>query len=312
MLRGMWPVVCRRGTWALLVAAVAAVTPARAQQIFPAPSGTPSAADEATAKRHFDSGLKLYGEGAWPEALVAFEASYRLGGRPSALKNIAQCHRNLKHFVEAHDAYEHLLTTHGDKLAATEKKAVERALEELALLTGAIAIAVSEVDAEVTIDGKLVGMTPIGKPRRVSTGAHRVRIAKPGFEPIEQEVGVGSHETRKIEVSLVPEKKGSRVVVRESAGRDVHVFVDGRDQGPAPWEGDLPAGDHTIEARGPRFAAAARKVTVTANERVDIALEALPLNGHLRVTTTSRTGAGTHGAVSASEGGGVATICAII
>src|SRR5262245_927235 len=114
---------------AAFLVAVTGLTGLARADVPEAPGGKPSATDQVTAKKNFDSGLKLYGEGAYPEALVAFEASYRLGGRPSALKNVAQCHRNLKHFVDAYEAYEELLATHGTKLAPAEKKAVEQALE---------------------------------------------------------------------------------------------------------------------------------------------------------------------------------------
>ena len=66
-------------------------------------AGRPSPQDASEAKRRFASGLKLYGEHAYTEALAEFEASYRLGGRPSALRNIAQCHRDMRHFAEAYE-----------------------------------------------------------------------------------------------------------------------------------------------------------------------------------------------------------------
>src|SRR3954464_7296033 len=108
--------------------------PASAQTIPSPPATKPSAADEATAKKNFESGLRLYGEGSYAEALIAFEQSYRLGGRPSALKNIAQCHRNLKHFVEAYESYEQMLARHDAQIPPADKKAVQQALEELGVL----------------------------------------------------------------------------------------------------------------------------------------------------------------------------------
>src|SRR4051812_22432243 len=112
-----------------LVIAVATVmllftVQAEAQSIPSPPAAKPTPADEATAKKNFESGLRLYGEGSYAEALIAFEQSYRVGGRASALKNIAQCHRNLKHFVEAYEAYEQMLTKHDAQIPAPDKRAV--------------------------------------------------------------------------------------------------------------------------------------------------------------------------------------------
>ena len=260
-------------------------------QAIPAPPATkPTLADEATAKKNFESGLRLYGEGSYAEALIAFEQSYRLGGRPSALKNIAQCHRNLKHFVEAYEAYEQMLAKHDAQVPAAEKKAVQQALDELGVLTATVMVDVSEADAEIDIDGKSVGRSPMKTPKRIAaTGTHRLRVTKPGFTQTDQPFTVDSQQNKKIEAKLEVEKTVGRVVIREQNGRDVHVFIDGQDKGPAPWEGDLAAGEHTIEAKSARFASESRKVVVAAKERLDVALEAAALQGKLRVTTVPAT-----------------------
>lgn len=273
----------------LAVMTILAPTLARAQSVPAPPSGKPTAADEATAKRSFESGLKLYGEGAHAEALIAFEQSYRLGGRPSALKNIAQCHRNLKHFVEAHEAYEQMLALHDAQLSAADKVAVKQALEELSILTGTLLVDASETDAEIELDGKSIGRAPMSKPRRVAVAGHQVRVTKAGFAPFTQTVNVGSQEAKKIDVKLEVEKTTAHLFVREPSGRDVHVFLDGRDEGPAPWEGDVSAGEHVVETKGPRFASEPRKVHVAAKDRLDLAIEAGALLGRLRVSTSPAT-----------------------
>jgi hypothetical protein len=260
--------------------------PALAQSIPTSPAGKPSAPDEATAKKSFESGLRLYGEGSYAEALIAFEQSYRLGGRASALKNIAQCHRNLKHFVEAFEAYEQMLAKHDAQIAPADKRAVQQALDELGVLTATVVVEVSEADADIEIDGRSVSRAPMSKPKRVAaTGGHTLRVSKPGFTRVEQPFTVDSQQNKKIDVKLEVEKTVGHVVVREQNARDVRVFIDGKDQGPAPWEGDLPAGEHLIEAKSARFSSDARKVVVAQKDRLDLALDAAPLQGRLRVTT---------------------------
>jgi hypothetical protein len=280
--------------WVIVVLAalallVACPSPANAQSIPSPPAGKPTPADEATARKNFESGLKLYGEGSFAEALIAFEQSYRLGGRPSALKNIAQCHRNLKHFVEAYDAYEQMLALHEAQLPAADKTAVRQALDELAVLTGTINVVVDQPDAEIEIDGKTAGRSPMGKPRRVKVDPHAVKVTKAGFDPFEQTVTVGSQEQKKVDVKLAVEKTSGHLIVREQSGREGRVFVDGQDEGPAPWEGDIEAGDHTIEIKGPRFTSEPRKIHLAQKERLDVALDATPLLGRLRVTTVPAT-----------------------
>lgn len=253
------------------------------------PAGKPTPADEATAKKNFESALKLYGEGAYAEAQILFETSYKLSGRPSALKNVAQCQRSLKKFVESYETLEELLARHEAQVPAADKRAVQQAMEEIAVLTATIAVVVSQPDADVEIDGRPLGKSPLPKPKRVGVGAHHVKVTKAAFEPFEQDVSVASQEAKKIDVTLAPEKTTGTLAVRDQGARDVHVFVDGEDKGPAPWEGEVSPGEHTIEVKSARFASEPRKTRVTAKQRVEIVLDAIPLTGHLRVTTVPAT-----------------------
>jgi hypothetical protein len=251
-----------------------------------AATGAPiSPENAAEAKRRFTEGLKLYGEHAYVEALAEFEMSYRLGRRPSALRNIAQCHRDLRHFAAAYEAYADLLATHGALLSKKDKEAVTHALDELAELSGTVTVASSEAGATVALDGKPLGTTPLATSRRVSLGAHHVVITKPGFEPFEKTVTVESAASVTIEAALSAEVTTGHLTVREQTGDAVNVIIDGKDVGPAPWEGDLPAGEHTLEARGPRFAADERPFALTQKQRLDIVIDATSTLGHARITT---------------------------
>ena len=282
-----------RLTCAAFVALVALATPASAQvpptpgpaPAAPTPSAAPSPRDAAEAKTRFTEGLKLYGEHAYTEALAEFESSYRLGGRPSALRNIAQCHRDMRQFAEAYEAYDRLLKTHGAQLSPADREAVTHALDELSDLSGAVRVTSNESGASVELDGKPLGVTPLAVGQRVSLAAHRVLVQKAGFEPFEKEVTVQSNQSVVVEATLTPEITTAHVVVREEKGYPVNVFIDGQDLGPAPWEGDLSPGSHTVEAKGPKFAADLRSFSVAKKQRLDLAIDATTTLGHLRVTT---------------------------
>jgi hypothetical protein len=274
-------------------ALVAFATPAWAQ-VPPTPGPPPAAAappaapsphDAAEAKTRFTEGLKLYGEHAYAEALAQFESSYRLGGRPSALRNIAQCHRDMRHFAEAYEAYDRLLKVHGAQLPAADRDAVTHALDELSDLSGAVSVTSNEAGANVELDGKPLGLTPLAAGQRVSLAPHHVVVQKSGFEPFEKDVTVQSNQSVVVEATLTPEITTGHVVVREEKGDPVHVFIDGQDRGPAPWEGDLPPGDHTVEAKGPKFAADPRPFSLAKKQQLDLAIDATTTLGHLRVTT---------------------------
>jgi hypothetical protein len=257
----------------------------QAQAPSSAASAASSAADAADAKRRFTQGLKLYAERAYAEALVEFQKSYSLGHRASALRNVAQCHRDLRHFADAYEAYTQLLMLHGPQLSQKDRDAVTHALEELADLSGAVAVVSSQPGASVEIDGQALGTTPLASPKRLSLGPHRVVVTKAGFEPFEKIVTVESGASATVEAVLSTETGSAHVTVREHAGGKVDVFIDGKDVGPAPWEGDLPPGDHTLEARGPHLQADPRPFGLARRQRLDMVVDAATTTGHLRVTT---------------------------
>jgi hypothetical protein len=265
-------------------AATASVAP-------PPPPPPPASPEEAEARRHFEIGLKLYAEKAFDAALIEFEASYKLNARPSALRNVAQCSRDLKHFAEAHDTYERLLTVHASQLSPAEKAAVVKAIKDLEIVTGSVDLKVNEAGANVQVDDRAVGTTPLDKPVRVDVGKHVIKVFKSGFEPAERPVEIIAQVSVGLDVTLVKEVKTGHVTIREETGKDVHVFVDDVDVGPAPWTGDLAAGPHSVELKGDKYAAQQRNIDVVTKGTFDIAIEALPLLGHLKIQTLGKIGA---------------------
>ena len=272
---------------AVLIAALFASTLALAQPVPAPPAATPSADDAKEAKRHFVVGNDLYRDGRYADALVEFDASYRLGGRPSALRNGADCRRQLNEYAAAFDAYQALLARHGSQLTAAEKIAVQQALGELDNLTGELTVTSSEDGAEVTVDGRSAGRTPLSTKLRLSVGRHKLLVVKEGFVPFEppDDVVLISKQVVIVDAKLVLEVVTGHLLVREENGRSVKVFIDNVDRGPAPWEGDLPPGDHAVAARGEKLAAAERSVTIGKGQRVDLLIQAISTVGRLRVTT---------------------------
>ncbi len=255
-----------------------------------AAQGVKGAPDASEAKRHYDVADKLYAQSQYEPALSEYLTSYKLDPRKrSPLRNAADCQRKLNRFAEAYESYARLLEEHGDKLKPAEKKGVVQEMSELAQLTGTIEIASSEPGAAVTIDGVAVGATPLARPRRVPIARHKVRVTKAGFDPFEAEVEIASLSALKVDAALKPESVVGRLSVREQGGKPVHVVLDDKDMGPAPWEGELTAGEHALELTGDKLAAEKRTVTIPRKERLEVVLAAETLVGHLRVTVTPAT-----------------------
>jgi hypothetical protein len=259
---------------------------------IPAPVGAagnpPSPAAVASAKQLFAQGLKLYNEGSYREALAAFVHANDIAPRASIQRNIAQCHRDLKDFASAYDAYQKLVAQYGSAMTAPDRRAIQRAIDELALLTGTVRVAIPDSGGAVTIDGRDAGTTPLPSPIRVNLGTHVVVVAKPGFETVQKEVTLNGGDEAHIDGALAPEVTTGHLVVSAPADAHVEVFVDGSDVGAAPWEGDLKPGTHIVEARGTSSdmrTASPKQVEIALRARVEMALELHALTGRVQVDT---------------------------
>ncbi|HEV3192102.1 MAG TPA: PEGA domain-containing protein [Polyangiaceae bacterium] len=273
-----------------LAAMLLAGSRAFAQPVPLAPAATPSGDDAKEAKRHFTVGNDLYRDGRFQDAVVEFDASYRLGGRPSALRNGADCRRQLNEYADAYEAYQALFDRHRSQLSAADQTAVRKAIDELDALTGLLSMSANEGGAEIVVDDSVLARTPLATKLRLSVGRHKLVVRKAGFVSFELTgLELISKQTVTVDAKLVPEVVTGHLSVREQNGREVHVFVDDADRGAGPWEGDLAPGPHTVEAKGERFAAEKRSVDLGKAQRLDLVLTAVPTTGRLRIAATPNT-----------------------
>jgi hypothetical protein len=252
------------------------------------PIGTPSADDMREARRHFAVGNDLYKDGRYKEALLEFDAAYGLSGRPAALLNVGDCQRQLNAYVDAYQTYQAVLARHGAQLSGADKAAVQKAVEYLEGHTGLLAVAANVDGAEVLVDDRVVGRTPLAAPLRLDVGSHKLLVRKDGFDPFTPpaDLQLLSKQIVKVDAKLVPEVVTGHLSVREEKGRPVHILVDESDRGPAPWEGDLAPGPHTVEGKGDQLAAEKRSVALAKGQRFDLVITAEPTTGRLRIAAS--------------------------
>lgn len=252
---------------------------------MPVWAAPPTAADVASAKKLFEQGLKLYNEGSYREALSDFLHANELVPRASIQRNIAQCHRDLREFAEAYDSYQTLLSKYGATMSAADKRAVQRAIDELASLTATVKVNVTEPGATVAVDGNTVGTTPLANPLRVNLGAHTVTVTKAGYETLTKEVKVNGGDTVSVDGPLQPEVTTGHLVIDAPSDAKVEVFVDGTDVGAAPWEGDVKPGTHVVEARGSDRFSQPKQVDVARKARVEVMLDIVARTGTVQIDT---------------------------
>jgi hypothetical protein len=262
-----------RALWLLVFAALAALS--RSAAAAPPKPDAPPPAAVAEAKKNFEVGLKLYKEGLVKEALAAFVAADKVVARASIERNIGQCQRDLKDFAAAYGTYAALLDKFGPTLKPAESADVKRAIDELGLLTGTVEVKTAEADADVSIDDKPAGKTPLAKPVRVNIGTHTVAVKKTGFEPFTKQVDCRGSDQIVVDAALEKEVLTGHLAVTGVGGSSegVVVSVDGKEVGPLPWEGDLEPGQHQVSAQGPKSIAPPVRIEIARRARTEVALE---------------------------------------
>ncbi len=278
-----------RVRFALLVVtcllAFAPLARAQASPSTPAPEAADSARKDQ-ARAHFERGTALVRAKSWEPALAEFLLSRELYPTRGNTQNAAVCLRQLERYDEALDMLEHLLATFPN-MASADRDAAEEDMRQVRGLVGALDVRVSERDAQIQIDQRARGVSPLGKPVRVKAGSHGILVYKPGFLTKVSLVDVAGGRTVQVDVRLEALRESGRLRVLEQTGRAAEVIVDGVPVGAAPWEGSVSSGSHTVSLRGDEGAGTQpAQISVATNGVAPLTLALEVLDAELRVEPT--------------------------
>ena len=165
---------------------------------------------------------------------------------------------------------------------------------QAAAATGSIRIETTPVGAEVTVDGRPSGVTPLTLTLAPATYAVEVKVGEQQRN-LRIEVASGMSVVQHLEMPVAPAAvaaTGSLQVQTEPAGQ--MVSIGGTERGISPLTVDnLPPGSHTITVRGPK-GAMRRTVSVKAGETMSLLVAApaaaaeAPVAGWLSVQSPTR------------------------
>ena len=163
-----------------------------------------AADDVAEARAHFDQGSRLYRAGKHRDAIVEFEAAYRLKPHGAIHYNVAQCREKLEQWPEALQAYQDYLREVADARDRAAVRATMNRIERRLAAAGVQALLVytDPPGAAVRLDGKARGRTPYHVT--LAPGAYQVALTLDGFASESLEVEVNMAGTRLVDVVLKP------------------------------------------------------------------------------------------------------------
>jgi hypothetical protein len=276
----------------LVFAALLTAQPALAQ---PRPAG-PATADVRSqltenARKAWDSAKQLAEAKDYKGALVELQRAYELSNNPRILFNVGALEKLLTHYARAVDAWEKELREGTGKLSPAEAGEARSSIAIVQQFVTTIDVTANETDATLFIDDYPVGKTPFPAPVKIDVGKRTVRLSKDGFVDGVQTIDVASGARTPLTFTLEPKNKTALVSVTVGGAPSATVFIDGKDMGPAPFKGELPAERHTIEARAPGYVTVGQTVDVLYKQPMSLVLSLSQERHEGRLKVTAPEGA---------------------
>jgi hypothetical protein len=161
----------------------------------------PAKPEQAQADRYFKSGVQLFKEAKYSEALAEFTRAYEIAPHPLVLYNIAGCHRELSHYGEAVSFYERFLAEGKGQVPAARLTAAQTELDGILARIARVTVTVSPDGASITVDGNAIG-TLVKMPLILPPGEHKLVASAAGRKDSERTIKVASGDELTVELSL--------------------------------------------------------------------------------------------------------------
>jgi hypothetical protein len=165
-----------------------------------------AAGDDASAiesaATHFHHGVSLYKDGDYEAALVEFRRAQELSPNYRVLYDIGQSLYLLQRYAEALEAFEAYLAQGGTQLAPARRASVEADLKALRGRVGYLEIVVNVEGADIRVDDRVVGRSPLAQPLLVSVGHRKVSVVKSDRVPVERFIDVAVGDRTKLAFDL--------------------------------------------------------------------------------------------------------------
>lgn len=148
-------------------------------------------------------------------------------------------------------------------LTVVAGQAVKLGTVVLSKADGLLALSSEPAAATVTLDGAFVGRTPLDVTVTPDK-AHRLRLIKEGYEPLEQSLQLDSGKRDRLALTLTPELATLRL---DTQPADAELLIDGKPAGNATQILSLPTHAHELTVR--RAGYATYQTTVTPRKGVE-------------------------------------------
>jgi hypothetical protein len=216
----------------------------------PAPAAPPlSEAISGQAQADYQAARLLYGDGDYAGASLKFKQAFEASKDVRLLWNMAACEKNLRHYSKVYTLVERYVDLGAGALPDSDKKDAAELLDAMKSYISRVKISVNEVDATITVDDEVVGMSPLMETLLLDMGSRRIRVTKPGFGEYTETLQVQGASELPLAIKLIKETHEGRMVI--GAGADNLIYLDGKMVGQGHWEGVVASGTHMLRVTAP-------------------------------------------------------------
>lgn len=181
-------------------------------------SGKPAAKNDpqaiASARAHYERGLRLYEDGSFDAARVEFQRAYEIAPTYRILYNLGLVRQMQNEFVDALASLERYLEEGGAQVPEARRVEVQRLVTELRSRVGRLKVNVNPPGATVAIDDVVVPYD--GTPIVLNPGRRRVTVSKAEKTTQTKVIDIVGSETATIDFQLTDNRV---VIVMDSSRR---------------------------------------------------------------------------------------------
>jgi hypothetical protein len=161
-----------------------------------------TAASGAEVEVLIKEGISFMAARDYVAAMDAFRRAHEIAPSARTFAQIGFVYMATRRWVEAEDQFLQAIADGKDKWAQRNREVLAESLTRARQHLGFVEITGQPAEAEIRIDGELVGVLPMRRPMRFEARSVMVTVTSPGFKRFESSTQVPVGATTRIEVSL--------------------------------------------------------------------------------------------------------------
>ena len=167
-----------------------------------APAEAQDDALTGTARDLFVKAARAAEQGKWDQCRAGMLAAYLLKKHPQVAGNLGGCEMQLGLYRDAAEHISFFLRESPPSLPASARSIAEARLEEARRKIGTLKVKVDRAGAEVAVDGRVIGRSPIVEAIFVEPGAHVLEARADGVLPAKSTISVAAGAEREVTLSI--------------------------------------------------------------------------------------------------------------